>query len=206
MATRRAPVVALGAVIAALLLYVLAGELLQAWVGLHTDAWSERRDFGREGDEAEWQRVRNVLATAQRGWPWRTAFYIDGARVELFGLHGGFLPEAEAGARVLAAMRQARQQRTEDGELLALEVRGHILVNDVAGARDAVQRLRLASPHGRVYWKQLTGFVCEYALGEAAFQPLARDVVAYYGSWDKSELQRMAKQRLAVRVFAPTMQ
>ncbi len=201
---RRAPALTVGAVIAALLLYVLAGELLQVWVGMHTDTWGERRDFGRAGDEAEWQRVRNALDGATAIWPWKTSLQIDRARVALFGVYGGFVPDAEAGVQVLAAIAQAKAQRMADGELLVLEVRGHVLANDVAGARDAVQRLMRAAPHARLYWRSLVNFVCEYALGEPAFQPLARDMVAYYGRWDAQELERIAKQRASVRAFIAT--
>lgn len=201
MSTRRAPAVLTGALLAAVLLYVLAGELLQVWVGLHMDAWSERASFGSERDRTEWQRVRNALDVASRGWPWKTSLLIDSARVDLFGDYAGFVPPQRAGAQVLDALARAKARRLEDGEMLALEMRGQLLRNDVDGARAAMLRLQRAAPQARAYWQPLVMTLCEYALGEPGFQPLAREAVAYYAGWDGPQLAGMVQQQPAVAAF-----
>ena len=35
---------------AAAMVYVVAGEVLQGWVGLHMDAWRARADFGQAAE------------------------------------------------------------------------------------------------------------------------------------------------------------
>lgn len=203
MSTRRTPAMLAGAVLTALLLYVLAGELLQAWAGLHMDAWSEQGHFGSDRDRVEWQRVRNALDAASRGWPWKTSLLIDSARVDLFAGYAGFVPPTRVGERVLAALARAKAQRLEDGEMLVLELRGHLLVHDVDGARAALLRLERAAPQARVYWQPLVMRLCDFALGAPEFQPLAREAVAYYAGWDGAQLTAMVRRQASVAAFLP---
>ncbi len=200
---RRLPVLCAGSAVVVLLLYVLAGELLQMWVGLHLNAWAERAAFSREQDRAEWQRVRDTLQVATGLWPWKTSLLLDSARTELFGYYAWLESPEQAGSRVLAAMTKAKSQRVEDGEMLVLTLRGHVLSNDVDGARAAMMRLQKAAPHARAYWQPTVVFLCEDAMNEPDFQPLAREAVAYYIQWDEAALRGMAQRSVAIKMFLP---
>lgn len=200
---RRTPARAFAAVLLVLGTYVFGGELLQSWVNLHLDAWSERSAFGSERDQEEWARVRKALAVAQGGWPWKASLYRDAARVELFGAYAGFVPEPEAGKAVLAALRESAARSSASGAQLILEIRGHVLAGDVAGAQATLARLVVAAPHARPYWRPLVAWLCERALSDAALQPLARAATAHYAQWDAAELTNLARVQVSVRPFLP---
>lgn len=194
----------LAAALATVLLYVVAGELLQAWVNLHTDSWSERGPFGaRESDRAEWQRVQNAVAFGQQGWRWKTSLHLDAARVALFGAQAGYLAPDAAGRAVLVATAEARRRSAENGQRLALEARGYLLTANHAGLRGTLEELKRSAPHARIYWRPLVHLLCEFALGDPAMQPLARDAVAWYANWDAAELRRLARAQASVRAFLP---
>lgn len=163
--------------------YVVAGELLQGWVGLHFDAWRERPAFGGERDRLEWQRVERGLGVAQSAWPWKISLYRDAARLQLYGAYGGFVGAADAGAAVLDAVDHVAARRAPDGDLLALEVRGCLLYGDYAGAADAVARLKRVAPHARHYWQPLVRMLTALAKHDPDARALALDVQTHYAGW-----------------------
>lgn len=184
-----------------LLLYVVTGELIQGWVGLHFDAWSERRVFGNERDQREWQRVQRVMVVAQRNWPWKTSLHYDAARLQLFAVRGSFIEREAAGRAVLDHLR--RMRATPGGAQLLMEAQAHLLRDDVESFESTVQKLRLQAPYDRVYWRPLAVQTAERALAQPAFQPAAREIIAHYGSFDQHQLRTLAKRSIAVRVFQP---
>lgn len=165
------------------LAYVFAGELLQGWIGLHLDAWRERPAFGSARDHLEWQRVASGVALAQQAWPWKTSVYHDAARVQLYGVRGGFVSTGDGGEAVLAAVDQALARSTVNGALLVLEIRGHLLLEDAVGARAAIDRLHAVAPHARPYWQPLLSLLDARARDQPALRSLAQDVRRDYREW-----------------------
>lgn len=172
---------AAGALLATLL-YVVAGELLQGWTSLHLDAWQSRPAFGSERDRVEWQRVLRGADTAQEFWPWKTSLYRDAARIQLFGVRGGFVSESDGGSALLVAIRQATARSSVDGELLILEIRGDVLVRDYPAASAALQRLKKVAPHARHYWQPLVRMLAARSVQDPALQAIADDARAHYAN------------------------
>jgi hypothetical protein len=178
---------------AALLLactYVVAGEFLQGWVGLHFDAWRDRDSYGTEQDLREWQRTGRALDLALRGWPWKTSLYRDAALWQLYGAYGGFRRGPDAGEAVLEAVDRAALRALPDGRVLLLEVRGCLMVGDYAGAEDAVARLKMQAPYAQPYWKPLSRLVSAYARRDPELQPLADDINAHFARWQQDGRDR----------------
>lgn len=187
------------------LLYVVVGELVQGWAGLHFDAWQTRVVFGNERDRVEWERVEDGLQAACLYWPWKTSFHRDYARLQLFGVRGGFVEEKEAARVILAAVGRAAESSVENGEDLLLATKAHLLSDDVAGFRVTTRRLRAVAPHDRVYWQPLVVLTAERALGAPDWQLPAREVTAYYASWDEQQLMEISRRVVAVRTFLPSV-
>lgn len=171
------------ALVLALVLYVAAGELVQAWVGLHIDAWRARPAFGNETDRGEWLRVANAVEGATQIWPWKASFHHQNARVQLHALRGNFRRPPDIGESMLASVDRAAAMGAVSGELLLLETRGCLLVGDYTGVEDAVLKLRQVSPYGRTYWQRLRLMLTQAAAQDSALDQVAADVSAYYENW-----------------------
>lgn len=171
------------AVLLALVCYVASGELVQAWIGLHVDAWRERPSFSGDADHAEWLRVANAAEGATRLWPWKASLQEQVARVQLYALRGRFRRAPDIGEAMLDAVDRASTLGAVNGDLLLLEARGCLLVGDIAGVEDAVLKLRRVSPHGRSYWQRLRRMLALAAQEDPALIPVADEVNAYYENW-----------------------
>lgn len=193
----RAAVVAL----LVLLLYVVVGEALQGWVGLHFDVWRERQIFGNERDRREWQRVDRALGFAVKGWPWKVSLHYDAARLQLFAVRGAFIEREDAGEAVLASLGNMRG--THSGPRLVMTAQAHLLRDDLEAFAAAVEALKAQAPHDRVYWHPLVLQTAEHALGHPAFQTQARVVLAHYATFDERQLRVLAKHFVSVRIFQP---
>jgi hypothetical protein len=170
-------------VLLALVLYVASGELVQAWIGLHIDAWRERPTFSSDADHAEWLRVAGASEGATQLWPWKASLQQQAARVQLYALRGNFRRAPDIGEAMLAAVDSAVALGAQNGDLLLLEARGCLLVGDVVGVEDAVLKLRRVSPHGRSYWQRMRRLLALAAQEDPALIPVADDVNAYYENW-----------------------
>lgn len=197
----RAPARAGAAALLLLLLYVLAGEVLGAWVGLYFDAWGERERFGSARDQQEWQQVERGLDAGLRFWPWKSSLHLDAARLQLHALRGGFRDEHEVGRAVVA--RVADVPGHQDGERVALRLRGHLLLGDAGAAAEQVRQLREIAPYTREHWHLLAPFAANRALDAPALRPVARDIIAWYAGWDAPALRVMARRSIAVSAFLP---
>lgn len=181
---------AASAVLAAAMMYVVAGEVVQGWVGLHMDAWRSRQDFGSERDHLEWQRAVRGLAFAQRAWPWKTSIYHDAARVQLFGVRGGFVSAPDGGEAALVALDEAALRSMENGDRLVLEIRGLLLVGDYVGVEDSVHRLMQVSPHAHHYWRPLVSLLEHRARNDAALRPIAREARVHFDALMAARFER----------------
>jgi len=171
------------AVLLALVLYVASGELVQAWIGLHIDAWRERPAFAGAADRAEWSRVAQASEGATQLWPWKASLQQQFARVQLYALRGGFRRAPDIGETMLEAVDRAGALGASNGDLFLLEARACLLIGDVMGVEDAVLGLRRVSPHGRSYWQRMRRLLTQAALEDPALVPVADEVNAYYEDW-----------------------
>lgn len=170
----RIPRAAALCVLVSAMMYVVAGEVLQGWVGLHMDAWRARADFGGEHDKPEWDRTMRGLAIARQGWPWKASLYHDEARLQLFGVRGGFLAGPDGGEAALLALDAAEGLNVENGDRITLEIRGLLLVGDHVGVEDSVHRLMQVAPNSHHYWRPLVFLLERLAQDDAALRPIAR--------------------------------
>ncbi len=185
----------------ALLVYVSAGELLQAWVGLHFVAWDNRPHFGSENDRSEWQRVQRGIHFAQQAWPWKTSLHRDAARLQWFGARGRFVADENAGRAMLVATQRAATHSTENGALLLLEAQGNMLLGDAEGLRNAARRMKVAAPHEPIYQEPLLLQAARQSVLKPSLAPVAREIIADYAAREPARFASLAKRSIAVRLL-----
>lgn len=194
---------AVACVLLLILSYVVVGEFVQGWSRLYLDAWAERKTFGSEADRQEWRRVSAVSALALTGWPWKTSLYKDAAILQLHAARGEIISRAEAGRAILQYGNAFAAWGLESPEIVTLQIQGGYLSGNLTATRLAVEKLKKLAPFEREYWNWMMIPLAQQALSDASFQPLARDVIAYYADWDGIALAQIAKRSIPVMVFLP---
>lgn len=191
-----------GAIILLGLLYLLAGECFQLWARLHLDEWDQQRYAATGHPINEWERVQRSVDLALRYWPWKQSLHVDAVRVQFAGEWLGHLMAQEAGAAALVYLDRSGGLQTS-GEMLSLRARAHLRRGDPEAMAATLADLRRHAPYERLYWYPLLLETAEQAMNQPGFEPVARDLLAHYASFDLQGLRPLMRYSPAMRAMLP---